>query len=84
MVTPRDTTPDAFERRLNSLRRMGAKERLRLSLEMSDELREVAKAGIRARHPGYGSQEVDDELEALMLGRDLAAAARRARLTLAR
>jgi hypothetical protein len=60
---------------------MGAEGRLRLALEMSDGLREIAKAGIRARKPEYGDQQVGEELEALLLGRDLATAVRRARLT---
>ncbi len=84
MVTPKDTTPEAFARQMHSLGEMGPQARLRLAMEMSDELREVAKAGIRARHPEYDDVQVREELEVIVLGRDLAAAIRRARLTPAR
>jgi hypothetical protein len=84
MATPKDTTPDAFARQMDGLKRMDSHERLRLSFEMSDELREIAKAGIRARHPEYTDSQVDEELEVLLLGRDLASASRRARLSLTR
>jgi hypothetical protein len=47
---------------------------------MSDELREIARAGIRSRHPEYGERQVRDALEDLLLGEELATAARRARL----
>jgi hypothetical protein len=79
MVAPKDTTPEAFAWQLSGLRLMSPQERLRRSFEMSDELREVAKAGIRARHPEYGDPQVGAALEVLLLGRDLASAVRRAR-----
>lgn len=84
MVAPKDTTPEAFARQLDGLRMMSPQERLRRALEMSDEVREVAKAGIRARHPQYGDRQVGEELEVLLLGRELANTVRRARLTATR
>lgn len=84
MVAPKDTSPDAFARQLDALRRMRPEQRLQLALEMSDEVRELAKAGIRGRHPAYTDTEVADALEALLLGTDLAMAARRGRLASAR
>jgi hypothetical protein len=78
MVAPRDTTSEAFARQLARLRSMSPQERLRRSLEMSDELREVAMAGIRARHPEYADRQVREELETVVLGPDLARAVRRA------
>lgn len=84
MVVPKDTTPEAYAWQLDGLRSMGPQERLRRSLEMSDELLGIAKAGIRARHPEYVDQQVREELEVLVLGRDLASVVRRARLTAGR
>lgn len=80
MLAPKDTTPRASEQQVRRLRSMGPEERLRRSLEMSDDLREIAEAGIRARHPGYAEQEVREELEVLVLGSGLTSAFRRARL----
>jgi hypothetical protein len=84
MLAPKDTTPEAFARQLSAFMLMSPQERLRLALTMSDELREVAKAGIRARHTESPDQQVGEELEVLLLGRELATAVRRARLMPAR
>jgi hypothetical protein len=80
MNPPKDTSPDALAQLLDTLRRMGPQRRLWLAAEMSDELREIAKAGIRSRHPEYGEQQVTDGLEDLLLGEELASTARRTRL----
>jgi hypothetical protein len=80
MATPSDTISEAFARQLEGLRAMGPQARLHLALQMSEELREVAKAGIRARHPGFTDRQVREELEVLLLGRDLGTVVRRARL----
>lgn len=42
---------------------------------MCDEAREIAQAGIRARHPGYSAAEVRWALFRLLLGDDLFRAA---------
>lgn len=81
MVPPKDTSADAFARLMDALRGLGAERRLQLAAEMSDELREIAKAGIRSRHPEYTEQQVRERLEDLLLGEQLAARARRTRLT---
>lgn len=80
MVLPKDTSPEALAHQVDALRRMGPQQRLRLGAEMSDEIRQLAIAGIRSRHPEYSDQQVGDALEDLLLGRDLATAARRTRL----
>lgn len=79
MVAPSDTTSEAFAQQLEHLRAMGPQERIRRMLEMSDEIREVTTAGIRARHPEYGDRRVREELEDVVLGPDLAKAIRLAR-----
>ncbi len=80
MILPKDTSAAAFAVQLDRLRAMRPQQRLRLAAEMSDELREIAKAGIRSRHPGSSDQQVSLKLEALLLGEELAVAARRSRL----
>jgi hypothetical protein len=42
--------------------------RVRMAAEMSDEVRQVAIAGIRDRHPRAGDEEVRSMLSAMMLG----------------
>ncbi len=51
--------------------RMGASGRVALAIRMSEELREVARAGIHQRHPDYSAREVDLALRHLMWGEAL-------------
>jgi hypothetical protein len=51
---------------------MGPKRRVAAAFEMSEEARQIAAAGIRARHPGNSPAEVERRLVRLMLGADLA------------
>jgi hypothetical protein len=79
MAVPRDTSQEAFARQMAAFRAMTPQERVRLAAEMSDELREIVRAGIRARHPAADRAEVQAMLEDILLGPEIAAAARRAR-----
>jgi len=38
---------------------------------MSEDARELTRAGIRARHPGYAEREVEQALRRLLYGDDL-------------
>ena len=49
-------------------RRMTPAERLRLALEMSDSMRNVALAGLRARQPELTADELSRELMRIMYG----------------
>jgi len=40
--------------------------------QMSDEVRELARCGIRVRHPEYGIDEIEHALHRLLLGDELA------------
>lgn len=42
--------------------------RVALAVDMSEDARAVAAAGIRARHPHYGPREVHAALRRLLLG----------------
>jgi len=63
----RDTGPAAEQVQLDALRRMAPAERIRLAFELSESVRRVTLAGLRARHP----DRTDLELVELMLGRPL-------------
>lgn len=57
-MRPRDTTPEAYEAQLAILRRMTLEERMLLTLELMDDGFELARDGIRMRHPEYSEREV--------------------------
>ena len=48
---------------------MTPEQRLAVAAEMSDEIRAVAEAGIRQRHPDYSDAEIRAALVAILLGR---------------
>ncbi|HVI10661.1 MAG TPA: hypothetical protein VND65_20395 [Candidatus Binatia bacterium] len=67
-VIPSDTSPEAARVQLEIYRRMTPAERLRMALEMSDSIRNVAMAGLRSRHPDWGEKELRQELMRIMYG----------------
>jgi hypothetical protein len=68
---PRDTTRDAFRRQLEVLRRLGVEGRAAMTFELSDNLRALAEAGVRHRHPDWDDRTVAREVTRLMIGDDL-------------
>ncbi|OGO53903.1 MAG: hypothetical protein A2Z32_02775 [Chloroflexi bacterium RBG_16_69_14] len=62
-----DTLVAARERQRETFRRMTPEQRLAVAAEMSDEIRAVAEAGIRHRHPDYSDDEVRAALVAILL-----------------
>jgi len=70
-MEPRDTSSDAAARQRDWYRACGPERRGELALEMSEEARELTRAGIRARHPDWSEVEVSDELHRAMLGDEL-------------
>lgn len=81
MARPRDTSPEAWARYIGGIRATAPEDRVRRAIEMSDDLREIVRAGIRSRHPGWTTDQVQRGLEDLMLGKGLARRAREARHT---
>jgi hypothetical protein len=79
MVVPKDTSPDAWARHLSGVRAMTPQDRLRLAAAMSDEIRALARDGIRSRHPDWTAAQVEAGLEDLLLGAPIARAVRAAR-----
>ena len=70
-MRPRDTDADALEAQRAIYRRMTPAERVERMAEMCDELKVVALAGIRARHPAYSDADADAAYLRLTLGDDL-------------
>ena len=79
MSRPNDTSRAADRRQLEAFRDMTPAARLRLAEVMSTEVRALARAGIRARHPEYSTEEVEAVLAELLLGRTLASGVIRSR-----
>jgi Rv0078B-related antitoxin len=69
-MRPLDTSTKSLERQREAFRRMTPEHRLALAAEMSDEIRAVAEAGIRRRHPDYSDEEVRAALVEILLGRE--------------
>ena len=65
---PSDTSPEAAAIQQEIFRRMTAAARLRLALEMSESMRNVALAGLRSRRPDLSTEELFRELMRLMYG----------------
>jgi len=64
----RDTTAEAAAAQLAVYRRMTPAQRGEIALEMSEAARELAKTGIRMRHPDYSETEVRYALFRLLYG----------------
>ena len=61
-----DTTTEASAIQEGIFRGMTTAERLRLALEMSESLRNVALAGLRSRQPELGAEELSREILRIM------------------
>jgi hypothetical protein len=66
-----DTTPDAYMKQMEVLKKLGPERRLEMMFELSDNLRELVKAGIRHRHPDYTPQQVIQAVLKLTLDKKL-------------
>jgi hypothetical protein len=66
-----DTSPDAHAAVIPARRAMAPGELIVEAIRLSDEAVAVAEAGIRARHPDYGDEQVTWALRRLRLGDDL-------------
>ena len=70
-VRARDTTPGSHEAQLQAYRRVGPAGRAIIAARLSADTRELARGGIRARHPEYTDEEVERALRRLWLGDEL-------------
>jgi hypothetical protein len=67
----RDTTDAAHEAQLRCYRAMSGAARVALAAQLSEDIRAVAMAGIRARHPEYSDRDAWHALRQLLLGDEL-------------
>jgi hypothetical protein len=72
MTRPRDTSREAYERQLEGYRHMASERKGELVAELSETVRELSRAGIRARHPEYDEDDVKRALALLLYGRKIA------------
>ncbi len=71
LTIPADTTPEAAWVQMQIYRRMPAEQRLLQTLEMSDGIRELCAAGVRAQYPHYTDEQVRLTVIRRMLGDEL-------------
>ena len=55
---PADASPEAWAAQVALLRRMGGERRVDVAFRLTALAREASRAGIRARHPQYGEDDV--------------------------
>ena len=67
-----DTTVSAAHVHSAVFRRMTVSEKASMVEQMSEEARELARCGIRSRHPEYSSTDVEHALHRLLVGDELA------------
>ncbi|MEO5965352.1 MAG: hypothetical protein ABIR11_07805 [Candidatus Limnocylindrales bacterium] len=72
MVLPPDTSRDAWARLVAGLRAMTPQDRLALAVTMSDEIRQLARDGLRSRHPTWSHAQLETAFEDLLLGDSIA------------
>ncbi len=66
-----DTSTEVYDRHIEVYRSMSPSRRVEIGVEMSEEAFQVLAAGIVARHPDYGRNEVEWALRRLRLGDEL-------------
>ncbi|MEQ8768607.1 MAG: hypothetical protein RL885_32170 [Planctomycetota bacterium] len=66
-----DTTPAALRVYYQALRQMTPAERGRRVIELTEAARDLARSGIRSRHPDYDAAQVEHALVRLTLGPEL-------------
>ena len=68
LTMPFDTSSRAAAIQEEIFRRMTTAQRLKLALEMSESMRNIALAGLRSRHPELSESELSHELMRIMYG----------------
>lgn len=65
---PTDTTADARIEEIKALRRLSISERAAMTFELSDNLRQIVKDGVRHRHPDWDDARVERAVLRIVLG----------------
>jgi len=68
---PPDTTPDAHRKQIEILQKMSPEKRALISFELSDNVRQIAMAGIKKQHPDFTDTQIRRELLRRMVGDEL-------------
>ena len=68
VVHARDTSAEAAAVQYEAYRRLGPAGRFLVAAELTNTVRDLARAGIRSRHPAYSSEEVETELVRMIYG----------------
>jgi hypothetical protein len=66
-----DTTPDAHRKQIEILRKMSPEKRAIISLELSDNVRQIAIAGIKKQYPAFTDTQIKRELLRRCYGEEL-------------
>jgi hypothetical protein len=69
-MRPHDTSQEAHEFQIRGYRRMDAGQKAELVADLSKAVRDLAREGIRQRHPGYSDDDVTRALVVLLYGRE--------------
>lgn len=67
----KDTALEAEKIQISVLKKIGAEGRYKMTVELSDNIRDITLAGIRERHPDFSNEEVRRTLIKLLHGRDV-------------
>ena len=70
-LIPPDTTVEAYLVQHEILARMSMEDRARMTLQLCANVREIAMAGIRDRHPEYNDEQVKLALIDMLYGESL-------------
>ncbi len=70
-IIPADTTPQAYKKQIEILRRMSPEQRALISFELSDNVRQNAIAGIKKQHPDFTNNQTRKELLRRIVGNEL-------------
>jgi hypothetical protein len=68
---PRDTTIEAVRKQIEILRKMSSQKRALISFELSDNVRQIAIAGIKKLHPDFTDSQIKMELLRRTVGDEL-------------
>jgi hypothetical protein len=71
-MRPRDTPPESHRVMIEAFRRMPPGQRSGMAVEITNEVRKMAVAGVRRRHPDYDDRKVSQALLRLYYGDEVA------------
>jgi hypothetical protein len=70
-ILPHDTQKDSALRQYDVLRKMTISQRAEMTFQLSDNLREIVRAGIRQRHPEYTPDQITQAVLNLVMDNEL-------------